>query len=109
MFEAEVQAGIKVLDEKNLDWRSAVLQASPYLDMAREDLCVLGHTMSHAMGYYTAKTLWNVDEDWMESHGFLITDETFTYNPDLDYTDAYLELGAAWKRAAAERPATPVG
>jgi hypothetical protein len=94
MFETEVQAGIAVLEEKNLDWRAAAL--NPDLDMARADRCVLGFTMGD---YWTARDTWGVDSAWMLDHGFRISDYTE------DYFSEYSELADAWRRAAELTPA----
>lgn len=94
MFETEVQAGIAVLTDKGIDWRTAA--QSSFLDMSRVDTCILGLTTG---SYWSVMRNWDVTEQWMEAHGFLISDETFE-TMDVDYHDTYRELAAAWRNAA---------
>lgn len=91
MYETEVQAGIAVAEEKGLDWKAAAL--SPFFDIVRADSCILGLTMG---GYWRAKQEWDVDQYWMECHGFL-TPESLTGD---EWNRASDELGETWRRAA---------
>jgi hypothetical protein len=94
MFEPEVQAGIKVLTEKGINWRAAA--RSPFLNMAGAHACILGLAVGD---YWKVRDQWDVTAEWMEAHGFLITQETFD-NTNWDYCDAYRALADAWRNAA---------
>lgn len=102
MFEAEVQAGITVLNEKEIDWRPAALHEG--LDMANMQLCVLGRSIetdphSWDNGYIKARRDWGVNDEWMEIHGFYIDDET-SCRLDASLSTLYAELAETWRRAA---------
>lgn len=91
MFETEVLAGIAVAEEKGLDWKAAAL--NPFFDITRADACILGLTVG---GYWRAKEEWDVDQYWMERHGFL-TPEALS---DKDWNNASAALAETWRRAA---------
>lgn len=95
MFEQAVQAGIAVLEEKRINWRPAA--SHPQLNMKHPEECVLGRTVNG--GYWAAFRQWDVTENWMEQHGFFITDETLEV-AELEYDEMYLELAEAWRQAA---------
>jgi hypothetical protein len=94
MFEQAVQAGIQVLEEKGLNWRAAAL--NPRLDMAWGDVCILGFLQGD---YATTQRKWGVTDDWMERHGFFVTEATLAVS-DMNFTEACLELAEAWRNAA---------
>jgi len=109
MFETEVQAGIAVLEEKGIGWRSAALH--PDLWMRDERYCILGRSIiptEYSNGYRTALRDWEVDDEWMARHGFYITDEMIEKFHAPSSGVLYAELEKAWRHAAQTPGPVPV-